>query len=126
MVLLRRFLTIPLGLAFLVLFGFALVILRLGSTFQNPDFYKAHLADADVYNFVMVEVSTSGIDELRGKPADFYSDTLKENPLDAVGLSTADMVSSLNRALPPAWVQEQAELTIDRGRRLPCRGPGQL
>ena len=114
MVLLRRFLTIPLGLAFLVLFGFALVILRLGSTFQNPDFYKAHLADADVYSFVMVEVSTSGIDELRGKPADFYSDTLNENPLDAVGLSTADMVSSLNRALPPAWVQEQVERTIDQ------------
>ena len=114
MVLLRRFLTIPLGLAFLVLFGFALIILRLGSTFQNPDFYKAHLADADVYSFVMVDVFTSGIDELRGKPADFYSDTLNENPLDAVGLSTADMVSSLNRALPPAWVQEQVERTIDQ------------
>ncbi len=104
----------PLGLVFLVLFLLTLVIFRVSATFLEPGFYKDHLEEADVYHFALVDLPTSGIEELSSKAPDFFSDTLNENPLVTTGLTTDDIVSSIGIALPPAWLQEQAEQVIDQ------------
>lgn len=114
MIWLRRFLIIPLGLVFVVLFVLTLVIFRLSETFLEPEFYKDELAKADIYNFALVDLPTSGIEELRSKTPDFFSETLTENPLDTTELTTDDIVSSFGKILPPAWVQEQVEQVIDQ------------
>lgn len=109
----RRFLIIPLGLVFFVLLVLTLIIFSVRETFLEPQFYKNQLAKADIYNFVLVELSTSAMEELRGKGPGFFSDTLDENPLIAMSLTTDAFVSHLNKALPPSWVQEQVEQVID-------------
>ncbi|MDA0988049.1 MAG: hypothetical protein O2783_02695 [Chloroflexi bacterium] len=114
MIWLRRFLILPMGLVFVVLFVLTLVIFRLSETFLEPEFYKDELAKAGIYNFALVDLPTSGIEELRSKAPDFFSETLTENPLDTTGLTADDIVSSFGKILPPAWVQEQVEQVIDQ------------
>ena len=114
MIWVRRFLIIPLGLVFFVLLVLALVVFRIGETFLEPQFYTEQLAKADIYNFVLDELPTTAIEELRSKEADFFSETLEENLLVATALSTDEIVSSLGRAMPPSWVQEQVDQVIDQ------------
>ena len=114
MIWIRRFLIVPLGLVFFVLFVLSLIIFRVNGTFLEPDFYKDQLAKADIYNFILIDLPTSGIEELRSKTPDFFYDILGEDPLDTTGLTTDDIVSSFGRALPPTWVQEQVEQVIDQ------------
>jgi hypothetical protein len=114
MIWLRRFLVLPLGLVFIVLFVLTLVIFRLNETFLGPEFYKDELTKAGIYNFALVDLPTSAIEELRSKAPNFFSETLTENPLDSTGLTTDDIVSSLGKILPPDWVQEQMEQAIDQ------------
>ena len=80
----------------------------------NPDFYKRHLAEQDVYSFVLGDLSTAAVDELRNDPPDFASESQDYNPIEALGLSTEEVVGAVNRAFPPEWVQSQAEGVIDQ------------
>ena len=99
--------------AFLVTLAFTLFSARVGATLYDADFYKRHLAEQDVYGFALGEFTTTAIDELRGKPPDFFSETLPENPIQAMGLSTADLVRSVNNVFPQEWTQAQVEGAID-------------
>ncbi|MBI2856126.1 MAG: hypothetical protein HYX93_04695 [Chloroflexi bacterium] len=114
MIWVRRLLTIPLGLLFLVLLVLTLIVFRLGATFLEPDFYKEQLAKADIYSFLLNELPTSGIEELRAKEPAFFSEDLEENPVVTLGLSTYEIVSSIQTALPPSWLQTQVEQVIDQ------------
>jgi len=114
MIWLRRFLVIPLGLVFFVLLVLTPIIFKVSETFLEPDFYKDQLTKADIYNFVLVELPTSGIEEDRSNDQHFFSGTLEEHPLDTMSLTTDEIVSSIGRAFPPAWVQEQVEQVIDQ------------
>ena len=114
MIWVRRFFIIPLGLVFFVLLVLTLVIFRVSETFLEPQFYKEQLAKAGIYNFVLSELPTSGIEVLRSKDPDFFSDTLEENPLAIMSLTTDEIVSPIGAALPPTWVQEQVEQVIDQ------------
>jgi hypothetical protein len=113
MIWVRRFLIVPLGLVFFLLLVLTLVIFRVSETFLEPQFYKEQLAKADIYNFVLNDLPTSAIEELRGKDPDFFSDTLEENPLVTTALTTDEIVASIVMSLPPSWVQEQMEQAID-------------
>ncbi|MBF8267659.1 MAG: hypothetical protein HW388_1167 [Dehalococcoidia bacterium] len=114
MIWVRRALTVPLGLLFLVLLLLSLILLRVNATFLKPGFYKEELEKADVYNFLLDDLLTSGVDELREKEPDFFSDTMKENPLVTLNLTTEDIVSAAQASLPPSWVQEQVEQVLDQ------------
>ncbi|MDP6101855.1 MAG: hypothetical protein QF579_00885, partial [Dehalococcoidia bacterium] len=113
MIWVRRFLVIPLGLVFFVILVLTLIIFRVGETFLEPDFYKDQLAKADIYNFLLVDLPTSGIEELHSKILDSFSETLNVSPLESMSLTTDDIVSSFGKAFPPVWVQEQVEQVID-------------
>ncbi|MBI4281960.1 MAG: hypothetical protein HY672_00520 [Chloroflexi bacterium] len=114
MIWVRRFFTIPLGLVFIVLFIVTMVVFRLNATVLEPKFYKEELAKAEIYDFALGELPTSAIEELRSKEPDFFSESLEENPLDTLSLTTDDIVSSLRRSLSPSWVQEQVEQVIEQ------------
>lgn len=113
MIWLRRVLTIPLGVLLLVFLLVALVLQQVGSTFLDPEYYPEELRQANIYEFGLVDVPTSFLIEARElDPADLPEE-LDENPLVTFGLSTERIVSSLNRALPPEWVQAQVEQAFD-------------
>ena len=109
MIWLRRILTIPLVLALLLLLLVALVVLQVSGTFLNPDYYPELLGESDAYEFLLVDVMTSALDEARELDEEDSPEELDENLLVTLGLSTEEIVSSINRAIPPKYVQEIVE-----------------
>ena len=114
MIWLRRILVIPLGLLFFVVLLAAVLIFRLNSTVLDPGFYADQFRKADLYTFLLNNLVTSAIDEVRDKEADDLPGGFNKNPMDTIDLSTDKIVSALNRAVPPAWVQEQVEQMLDQ------------
>ena len=113
MIWIRRAFTVPLGLLLFVLVLVALVLLQVSDSFIKPSFYAEELDDANLYEFVLVDLLTSALDEARAlEPAEF-GDGLDSNPIVSSGLTTDDVVSSINRALPPEFLQQQVEQVLD-------------
>lgn len=110
MIWIGRILSVPAGLLFFVLLLVTLVVLQVNATFLDPAFYPEEMRKADIYEFVLVDLLTSAIDEYREQDP---PEGLDENPLVTSGLSTEDIVSSVNRAIPPAWVQDLVEQSFD-------------
>ena len=110
MIWIGRILSVPAGLLFFVLLLVTLVVLQVNATFLDPGFYPEEMRKADIYEFVLVDLLTSAIDEYREQDP---PEGLDENPLVTSGLSTADIVLSVNRAIPPAWVQDLVEQSFD-------------
>ena len=113
MIWVRRILTLPFGVALLVLLLLAVVLLQVSDTLLSPDFYRNRLREVDIYRFALNELATSALDESRQLPASRFHPDLDENPLVTSGLTTEDLVSSLNRAFPPEWVQDLVEPVLD-------------
>ncbi|MCH7746369.1 MAG: hypothetical protein IIC84_09875, partial [Chloroflexi bacterium] len=113
MIILRRLLTIPLGFLLFILLFLSLVVLQVSSTFLDPDFYPDELRKADFYEFLLVDVTTSALDEARELDVEDLPGDLSENPLVALNLSTEEIVASLNTAIPPEWVQSVVEQLFD-------------
>ena len=101
MIWVRRALTVPLGILLLFVLGAAIAIVEVGDTFLDPGYYPRALRDANFYEFVMVDVPTSALNEARQIDGDTLPERFDENPLVTLGLSTDDIVASLNTALPP-------------------------
>ena len=110
----RRILSIPLGVVFFVLLLVTLVVLQINSTFLDPGYYPKELRKANIYEFVLGDLLTSALDEARELDP---PEGLDENPLVSSGLSTADIVTSINRAVPPEYVQGIIEDSFDQGGR---------
>ena len=113
MIWIRRLFTIPLGLALLVLLLLAVVLLEVSDTFLNPDYYPEELRKANIYEFALVDLATSYLVEARKLEGDSLPEGFDENPLVTIGLSNEEIVSSLNRAIPPAWVQSIVEQVFE-------------
>ena len=109
MIWLRRGLVLPLGILFFVALLSTLFVFRLNGTILSPGFYADQLQKADIYQFLVNDLLASGIDEVREKESYRFD----ENPLVTAGLTTQEMVDAANRAIPPQWLQEQIELTLD-------------
>ena len=112
--LIRRLLTIPTGIVFFVSLLITLVVLEVNATFMDVDFHPEQLRKADIYNFLLVDLLASGLDEAREIKGDDLPEGLEENPLVVSKLSTERIVSGVNRILPPEWVQEQVEQLFDQ------------
>ena len=113
MIWLRRILTIPLVLVLLPLLLVALVVLQVGGTFLDPDYYPKLLRESDAYEFLLVDVMTSALEEARELDEEDSPEELDENPLVTLGLSTEEIVSSINRAIPPEYVQDIVEQVFE-------------
>lgn len=109
----RRILTIPLGLLLLVLILVTLVVLQISGSFLDHDYYSDELRKADVYEFALGEVLTLALDEARQLKGEDLPDEFEENPLVTSGLSTEEIVGSVNTAIPPDWVQSIVEQVFE-------------
>ena len=89
-------------------------VLQVNGTFLDPVYYPEELAGADIYEFVLVDVLTSALDEARQIEFNEEGDRFDENPLITSGLTTEDIVASVNRAVPPEWVQGLVEESFDQ------------
>ena len=97
MIWVRRALTLPLGILLLFVLGAAIVFLEVSDTFLDPGYYPRELRDANFYEFVMVDVPTSALNEARQIDGDMLPERFDENPLVTLGLSTDDIVSTLSQ-----------------------------
>ena len=113
MIWVRRILTFPLGLLLFLLLLVALVGLQASETFLDPGFYTKELKKANIYEFVLVDLTTSALNEWRESDDESLIGGFEEHPLVTMGLSTEDIVSSLNKAFPPSWVQSIVEEVVD-------------
>ena len=127
MIWLGRLITIPVGIVFFVLLLATLLILRVNDTFLDPGYYPEQLREADVYNFALVDLLTVAIDEerererrdrdereLAGLEPGEQGRNLLDGFLLSSGLTTDQIVSSVNRAIPPEWVQSLVEQPFDQ------------
>ena len=127
MIWIGRLISIPVGVVFFVLLMATLLVLRVNDTFLDPDYYPEQLREADVYSFVLVDLLTVVVDEERERErrerekqeqAEPESGEQERNLLDDLlltsGLTTDQIVSSVNRAIPPIWVQELVEQSFDQ------------
>ena len=100
-----------------------LVVLQVGGSFLDPDYYPKELRKANVYEFALGDLLTSALDEARQVEGEDLPQGLDENPLTTSGLSTADIVTSVNTAIPPEWVQSIVEQVFEElGRYLAGEG----
>ena len=120
MIWIGRLLSIPLGLLLLVVLLFTLILLQVNGTFLDPNYYTEELAEANIYEFALNDLLTVALDEAReidveGFTLDAASHvSLDENPLVTSGLTTEQIVASVNRAIPPDWVQGLVEQSFDQ------------
>ncbi len=105
--------TVPLGLLLLFVLLIALIVLQVNDTFLNPDYYPQQLKNADMYRFMLNDVPTSALDDARELGPEDLPQQFDENPLVTLGLSTEEIVTSLNRAVPPEWVEATVEDVFD-------------
>ncbi|MDP6403127.1 MAG: hypothetical protein QF467_06230, partial [SAR202 cluster bacterium] len=92
MIWVRRLLTIPLGIFLFVFILLAVIFLQASGSFLDPDYYVKELRKANVYEFLLVDLVRSGLDEARELDSeDFTTEKLDENPLVTLGLSTDDV-----------------------------------
>ena len=101
MIWLRRAGAVALGGPLTAVLLVALMLLSLRGTFLNADFYTDRLEEADVYRFVIVDVLTSALDEVREREPDDIGADLRENPVATSGLSTSQITDAVHRALSP-------------------------
>ncbi len=79
----------------------------------KPDVYAEQLDEANFYEFALTIVASSALNEVRELDPKLFGEDLDENPLVTLNLTTEDLVSSLNQAIPPAWVQAHVEQLIN-------------
>ena len=101
MIWLRRAGAVALGGPLTAVLLVALMLLSLRGTFLNADFYTDQLEKADVYRFVMEDVLTSVLDDVREREPGELGADLRENPVAESGVSTARIVAAVHRALSP-------------------------
>ncbi len=73
-------------------------------TLLSPDFYKEQLRNAEIYDFIYDDLLTSAVSDALETGDDLPA---------GVDLETDEVVSQVRDALPPDWLQEQAEAAID-------------
>ena len=113
MIWLRRAFTVPLGLVLLVSLLIVLVVLQFGDTFLDPGYYPKELEKASIYEFALVDLTTSALNEVGELGGESLPGGLEENPVITLDLPTEDIVLSVNVAIPPEWIQGLVEETFD-------------
>ena len=106
MIWLRRTTAVLLGAALIPTLFASLVLLQLNTTFLSPSYYPDRLARSDVYRFVMVDVLTSAIDEVRQPSPGDFGGGFDASPIAAYAPSTPQIVDAVNSALSPEDLEE--------------------
>ena len=108
----RWIVVVLLNVALLPLLLCVLALLRLNGTFLKPEFYVDQIERADVYRFLMVDVLSSIVDEWNEIWHEMFPGTFEEDALASYGLTTAQVVGAVNRALPPEKLEEMVAPSV--------------
>lgn len=101
MIWLRRILTIPLILIFVVIFVLVLLLTQLNGTLGNPKFYNNQLSQADMYNWIYADFMPAALDKAQvGLSSDIPF------PISAI---KNDLINVTKETFPPDWLQTQVE-----------------
>ena len=111
MIFLRRILTVALGFLLLAFLLPAIVSCQISATVLSADFYKDRLSSSDFYRFVTTDLPFAAIGELRRSGS--TSSDLDEILHITSGISDQEVVSSLNRVMPPDRFQNIIEQALD-------------
>ena len=105
----RRALSLATGAVFFVVLLLALIIVRTGDSFLDPEFYISQLDKNDIYEFVLADLAAAALDDRRAVEEAMTGDDIEDTPLVTSGITTDRIVSSINRAIPPDWLQGAVE-----------------
>jgi len=104
MIWVRRIIALPFIILAFVTFQVGVLAQQTASNLITPSFYLETLADSDVYSFLLTDLPTTALKDLR---------KANSNPIiDQSGLSDETIVSSINTIVPPDWLQSNVESTV--------------
>lgn len=101
----RRLLTIPLIIFLFFLLIVVLLVTNINDTAANPKFYQDQMREADIYNFVYDEILPAALDDM--ETDDPWDITIDISDIEG------DIVSAVEKILPPEWLQAQVESATD-------------
>ena len=100
-------------LFFMALFA-TLLWTQVSNTVLHPQFVIEELREADVYEFALVDLLSSFVEEAKALDTSSLPMDVERNPLAASGLTTEEIVGSVNRAVPPSWARSVVEQTLEQ------------
>ena len=113
MIWVTRALSLVLGTVLFFVLLLTLVVWQVGGFFLDPQSYASLLDENDVYEFALVDLPTSVLEDRRAVEEARAGDKVEDTPLLESGLTTERIVEGINRAVPPEWLQASVERNID-------------
>ena len=104
MIWVRRIIALPFVILAFVTFQVGILAQQTASNLISPSFYLETLADSNIYSFLLTDLPTTALKDVR---------KANSNPIiDQSGLSDETIVTSINTILPPDWLQSNFESTV--------------
>ena len=104
MIWVRRIIALPFIILAFITFQVGVLAQQTASNLISPSFYLETLADSNVYSFLLTDLPTTALQDVRKAPS---------NPIiEQSGLSDETIVSSINTVVPPDWLQSNFESTV--------------
>ena len=104
MIWVRRIIALPFIILAFLTFQVGILAQQTASNLINPSFYLETLGDSNIYSFLLTDLPTTALKDVR---------KANSNPIiDQSGLSDETIVTSINTILPPDWLQSNFESTV--------------
>ena len=104
MIWVRRIIALPFIILAFITFQVGVLAQQTASNLISPSFYLETLADSNVYSFLLTDLPTTALQDVR---------KANSNPIiEQSGLSDETIVNSINTIVPPDWLQSNFESTV--------------
>jgi len=104
MIWVRRIIALPFIILAFITFQVGVLAQQTASNLISPSFYLETLADSNVYSFLLTDLPTTALKDVR---------KANSNPIiEQSGLSDETIVSSINTIVPADWLQSNFESTV--------------
>ena len=102
----RRLIALPVLLMVIVIFQTAVFTQQATSKLISTTFYLEILEESNAYDFVVTDLSNSVLEDIRRE---------NQNPvLEHIGLSNEFLTSSIEKIIPPEWIQRNFEANVEK------------
>ena len=104
MIWVRRIIALPFIILAFITFQVGVLAQQTASNLISPSFYLETLADSNVYSFLLTDLPTTALQDVR---------KANSNPIiEQSGLSDETIVSSINTIVQPDWLRSNFESTV--------------
>lgn len=104
----------PLTLLLFILLLVTLLSIQARPTLLNASYYSKVVAEANLYDFLLTDVTSSAVDEARGLNGDYFPGSATQNPLVSLGFSPEAVTSTVNNSFPPLWLRSNSEIVLEQ------------